>query len=74
MQEDFKNLNQYRKESYKKDEKQAMKLYADLPGKKAELCMSCPGYCESACPYGVSARSLMAMAHQNLSFDRESFA
>ncbi len=58
----------------KKDEKQAMKLYADLPGKKAELCMSCPGYCESACPYGVSARSLMAMAHQNLSFDRESFA
>jgi predicted aldo/keto reductase-like oxidoreductase len=53
----------------KKDEKEAMKLYASLPSdKKAEHCLSCPGYCEQACPNGVSARQLMAMAHQNLSF------
>ena len=57
----------------KKDEKQAMKLYADLPkDKKADHCLECPGYCEDACPHGVSARQLMAMAHQNLSFERES--
>ncbi|MBS3808414.1 MAG: aldo/keto reductase, partial [Bacteroidales bacterium] len=48
----------------KKDEKQAMKLYADLPkDKKADHCLECPGYCEEACPHGVSARQLMAMAH-----------
>jgi len=59
----------------KKDEKQAMKLYADLPqGKKASQCLQCPGYCEQACPHGVSSRQLMAMAHQNLSFQWESFA
>lgn len=58
----------------KKNEKEAMKLYSHLPGKKAELCLNCPGYCEEACPKGVSARSLMAMAHQNLSLDMESFA
>jgi predicted aldo/keto reductase-like oxidoreductase len=56
----------------KRDEKEAMKLYAGLPGKKAEVCVECPGYCEDACPNGVSARSLMTMAHQNLSIERES--
>ncbi|MFP4019000.1 MAG: hypothetical protein ACLFUH_07100 [Bacteroidales bacterium] len=58
----------------KKEEKEAMKLYSRIPGEKAELCMSCPGYCEEACPNNVSARQLMAMAHQNLSLDMESFA
>ena len=58
----------------KKDEKEAMKLYAKLPGKKAELCMECPGYCEAACPKGVSTRNLMAMAHRNLSLELDSFA
>ena len=58
----------------KKNEKEAMKLYAKLPGKKAELCLECPGHCEEACPKGVSTRSLMAMAHQNLSLDMDSFA
>jgi predicted aldo/keto reductase-like oxidoreductase len=57
----------------KKDEKYAMKLYGELPGdKKADPCLTCPGYCEEACPHGVSARQLMAMAHDNLSFSRQS--
>jgi predicted aldo/keto reductase-like oxidoreductase len=58
----------------KRDEKGAMKLYANLPGKKAEICLECPAYCEDACPNGVSARSLMTMAHQNLTMDLDSFA
>jgi predicted aldo/keto reductase-like oxidoreductase len=58
----------------KKNEKEAMKLYAQLPGKKAEQCLECPGYCEESCPHGVSTRNLMAMAHQNLSLEMESFA
>jgi predicted aldo/keto reductase-like oxidoreductase len=59
----------------KKDEKEAMKLYGGLPpDKRAGHCLSCPGYCEEACPNGVSARQLMTMAHRNLSLDQESFA
>jgi len=58
----------------KKNEKEAMKLYAQLPGKKAEQCLECSGHCEEACPYGVSTRNLMAMAHQNLSLEMDSFA
>jgi predicted aldo/keto reductase-like oxidoreductase len=58
----------------KRDEKEAMKLYAQLPGKKAEQCLECPGYCEEACPNGVSTRNLMAMAHQNLRLEMDSFA
>ena len=58
----------------KRDEKEAMKLYANLPGEKAEVCLKCPGYCEDACPNGVSARSLMTMAHFNLNMDWHSFA
>jgi predicted aldo/keto reductase-like oxidoreductase len=48
-------------------EKQAMEKYAGLGGSTAELCADCPGHCETACPYGVRARSLLAQAHQNLS-------
>lgn len=58
----------------KRNEKEAMKLYAGLSDKQAAQCTSCPGYCESACPNGVSTRSLMTMAHQNLSLDMPSFA
>jgi predicted aldo/keto reductase-like oxidoreductase len=52
----------------KKNEKDAMKLYSDLPGKKPDVCLDCDGYCEDACPYGVMTRALLTMAHKNLSF------
>jgi ferredoxin len=58
----------------KKLEKEAMQLYAKILGNNADVCKECPGYCEEACPYGVSTRSLLAIAHQNLSLDQESFA
>lgn len=48
-------------------EKQAMKEYLRLPGGKPDACISCPGYCGNACPYGVLVRPLLAMAHHNLS-------
>jgi predicted aldo/keto reductase-like oxidoreductase len=57
----------------KKNEKEAMKLYAQLPGKKADMCLNCPGYCEQTCPNSVSTKALMAMAYQNLSLEMDSF-
>jgi predicted aldo/keto reductase-like oxidoreductase len=47
-------------------EKQAMRKYASLPGPGARGCMDCEGPCESACPYGVPARALLARAHLRL--------
>ena len=52
----------------KGDQKHAMELYSKLNSPKPELCKSCPGYCENACPYGVAAKGLLAMAHDNLGF------
>ncbi len=49
-------------------QKYAMKLYARLEGADASTCAECPGYCEQACPHGVAAGSMMAMAHAKLSF------
>ena len=57
----------------KKQEKEAMQLYAKLAGKSAGLCEGCAGYCEEACPYGVNTRRLLSLAHQNLSFNRQHF-
>lgn len=55
--------------SVKGREKEAMAKYAALGDKKpSELCRNCPGYCENACPYKVSTRSVLAMADRNLSF------
>ena len=51
----------------KGQEKYAMQKYASLADRKAEACISCPGYCESACPYGVRAKPMLSMAHRNLS-------
>jgi len=53
----------------KGEEKSAMLQYNDLPGGKPDLCVDCEGFCEKACPYGVLTRPLLAMAHQNLSFE-----
>ncbi|MCP4147992.1 MAG: twin-arginine translocation signal domain-containing protein [bacterium] len=47
-------------------EKHAMSRYAALKGPKADLCKDCRGFCESACPHGVSIHGLLNVAHQNL--------
>ncbi len=52
----------------KGDQKHAMGLYKSLKSAKAEICESCPGYCQDACPYGVAAKGLLAVAHNNLNF------
>jgi predicted aldo/keto reductase-like oxidoreductase len=53
----------------KQQEKYAMQKYSELPGGKPDVCLTCEGFCEKACPYGVLTRPLLAMAHHNLSFD-----
>ena len=60
--------------SAKGDEKSAMQKYKDLPGGKPDACIGCEGFCEKACPYGVLTRPLLAMAHQNLSFNSELYS
>lgn len=47
-------------------EKHAMAKYTALRSNKADKCEDCAGYCESACPYGVPIRGLLATAHQTL--------
>ena len=47
-------------------EKHAIQEYAALPGPNADSCAECAGPCESACPFGVSARVLMDRAHRSL--------
>ncbi|MCK4750545.1 MAG: hypothetical protein KAT15_25985, partial [Bacteroidales bacterium] len=53
----------------KGQEKYAMEKYASLKGSKADACHDCPGFCEDACPYGVLARPMLTMAHENLHSD-----
>lgn len=51
----------------KKEEKESMKKFAGLPGKKpSEVCTDCDAPCEQACPNGVQTRSLLAAAQHNL--------
>lgn len=47
-------------------EKYAMEKYAALPITKANICSTCPGNCEKACPHNVPIHSRLIMAHQNL--------
>ena len=47
-------------------EKSAMIKYAALPQNKADKCSSCSGYCERACPFGVSIQGLLMLADRNL--------
>ncbi len=47
-------------------EKLAMDKYARLGGAKADVCADCDGACESACPHGVPARTMLTRAHRNL--------
>lgn len=50
-------------------EKYSIMKYLDLPGSKPDVCKDCEGFCESACPYGVSIQSLLSIAHNNLNLD-----
>lgn len=47
-------------------EKYAMQKYAELTTPRADNCMNCAGYCQSACPYGVQIHGLLTLAHQRL--------
>jgi predicted aldo/keto reductase-like oxidoreductase len=47
-------------------EKYAMGEYASLETAKADACRTCPGWCEQACPFGVPVRTLLCMAHNQL--------
>ncbi|HDR88758.1 MAG TPA: hypothetical protein ENN63_03910 [Bacteroidetes bacterium] len=44
----------------------AREQYARLKGPGPEVCADCAGYCEQVCPYGVSARALLASAHRQM--------
>lgn len=50
-------------------QKYAMQLYHDLPGVRPDVCMTCDGYCQDACPHGVHIQSMVALIHQDLSFN-----
>lgn len=50
-------------------EKFAMGKYANLDCSKADLCRTCQGLCESACPYGVPIQGLLNLAHAQLSLN-----
>lgn len=48
-------------------EKEAMMYYAGMELAHKPLgCASCPGYCESACPYGLKVRARLMHAHDIL--------
>jgi predicted aldo/keto reductase-like oxidoreductase len=47
-------------------EREAMGLYADIPGAKADACRDCPAPCEAACPYGVPVQGLLLLADRQL--------
>lgn len=50
-------------------EKEAMQLYATLPGERsAAACDGCAGPCAGACPFGRAIRSDMVAAHRRLTF------
>jgi len=48
-------------------EREAMSLYSEIPGVRAEACCECQGYCEAACPYNVPVQGMLLLAHEQLS-------
>jgi predicted aldo/keto reductase-like oxidoreductase len=52
-----------------KREKYAIQKYNELQSPKTARCLNCDGFCESSCPYGVSVRTIMAIAHENLNLN-----
>jgi len=47
-------------------EREAMALYAGIPGARADECRDCPAPCEAACPYGVPVQGLLLLADRQL--------
>ncbi len=47
-------------------EKEAMNNYARIPGAKADICGSCSGFCEKACPHNVPIQGMLITAHEQL--------
>jgi predicted aldo/keto reductase-like oxidoreductase len=47
-------------------EKEAMLKYANIPGVKADVCSTCSGHCETACPYNVPIQGKLLLAHTQL--------
>lgn len=52
-------------------EKYAMQQYRELAGSKPDVCCTCEGYCQKACPHGVQIQGLLSLAHQSLSLNFE---
>jgi predicted aldo/keto reductase-like oxidoreductase len=48
-------------------EREAMGLYAAIPGAKAEACRDCSAPCEAACPHGIPVQGLLLLAARQLS-------
>jgi predicted aldo/keto reductase-like oxidoreductase len=48
-------------------EKEAMGLYARIPGARADACLNCLAPCESECPHNVPVRGMLLAAHETLS-------
>lgn len=48
-------------------EREAMELYAAIPGVRADACSGCSAPCERACPYGVPVQGALLVAHETLS-------
>jgi len=47
-------------------QKYALEKYAHLSTNRADRCLDCQGFCQTACPYGVPIHGLLAMAHRRL--------
>jgi len=47
-------------------EKEAMLKYAKIPGAKANICSTCSGHCEAACPHNVAIQGKLLLAHTQL--------
>lgn len=47
-------------------EKHAMQKYAAMTTAKPDVCVSCKGHCNDACPYGVPVQGLLTLAHHRL--------
>ncbi|MGQ9619034.1 MAG: aldo/keto reductase [Candidatus Aminicenantia bacterium] len=49
-------------------EKEAMQYFSELENsRKPYKCLSCKGYCEGACPYGINIRERLINTHEMLS-------
>jgi predicted aldo/keto reductase-like oxidoreductase len=47
-------------------QKEAIGLYAGIPGARADVCGDCPGHCEARCPHGVPIQGMLLAAHDTL--------